>query len=105
MAKNKERSSFVMYYDWEWLFTEENAWEMIQAIFDFQVRGIEPDPKDKTTRPLKAMLPQMKRDIEAYRETCARNKENIEKRWANERAKKEQAEKEHEELVKLKKAQ
>ena len=93
----KEKNSFVMYYDWEDIFTTispEQCQRVMKAIFAFTKRG---EVADFSDNPMLGLLygqieGTIRRDTEKYEERCRKNKEAIEKRWASANAERTECE-------------
>ena len=93
----KEKNSFVMYYDWEDIFTTippEQCQRLMKAIFGFVKRG---EVADFSDNPMLGLLygqieGTIRRDTEKYEERCRKNKEAIEKRWASANAERTECE-------------
>jgi len=93
----KEKNSFVMYYDWENLFTRispEQCQQLMKAIFSFVKRGEVTDFPDDLLLSLtfEQIEGTIRRDTEKYEERCRKNKEAIEKRWASANAERTECE-------------
>ena len=80
-----EKHSFVVYYDWESLFdsldTNEEAGQLIKALFAFAKRGEEKEFTGALKMAFAYMSKQIAKDREKWDETCEKNAENIRKRW------------------------
>jgi hypothetical protein len=93
----KEKNSFVMYYDWEDIFTTippEQCQRLMKAIFGFVKRGEVADFSDNLMLGLiyNQIEGTIRRDTEKYEERCRKNKEAIEKRWASANAERTECE-------------
>ena len=93
----KEKNSFVMYYDWEDIFTTispEQCQRLMKAIFGFVKRGEVADFSDNLMLGLiyNQIEGTIRRDTEKYEERCRKNKEAIEKRWASANAERAECE-------------
>lgn len=93
----KEKNSFVMYYDWEDIFTTippEQCQRLMKVIFGFVKRGEVADFSDNLMLGLiyNQIEGTIRRDTEKYEERCRKNKEAIEKRWASANAERTECE-------------
>ena len=84
------KQSFLMYMDYQEhleLLTEEEIGKLVLALFRYTKDGSLPDwPKEDRSFAALFMAfsfirKQMDRDRDRYEETCAKNKENVQKRW------------------------
>ncbi len=86
MAKDKK--SFIAYCDWGETFdmlSDEEAGQLIKHIFAY-VNDKNPKLENRILEiAFKPIKLQLKRDLQKYETICAKNKENINKRWGKEK--------------------
>lgn len=83
---DKPKQSFIIYHDWEIFFKklpDSLCKELILAIFEHETSGgeITPTVSDEIRIVFDFMLSQLDKSRAKYVEQCAKNKENIAKRW------------------------
>ena len=83
---DKPKQSFIIYHDWEIFFkklSDSLCKELILAIFEHETSGgeITPTVSDEIRIVFDFMLSQLDKSRAKYVEQCAKNKENIAKRW------------------------
>jgi len=96
MSKNKttlviDNKSFLIYkdfYETAKHLTNEQMGELFHAIFVWQISGEEEAVSPELNLTLKTLISQFKRDGQAYKDRCNKNRENIKKRWESESKKK-----------------
>ena len=77
-----DKKSFVMYMSWEPLFTmasKEQAGELIQAIYNYQASGEEPDEKSAIYILFQMIKKTMDEDADKYAKVCESRKESAKK--------------------------
>ena len=92
MSYHEDNASFVMYKEWEELFesldsNDERA-ALIMAIFAFVSRNENPDFHGALKMAFLMMSKQLDRDGTKWEKRCAKNAENVRKRWEKANAKK-----------------
>jgi len=96
MSKNKttlviDNKSFLIYkdfYETAKHLTNEQMGELFHAIFVWQISGEEEAVSPELNLTLKTLISQFKRDGQAYKDRCNKNRENIKKRWESNSKKK-----------------
>ena len=83
---DKPKQSFIIYHDWQVFFEklpDSLCKELILAIFEHEMSGGEVTPvvSDEIRIVFDFMLSQLDKSRAKYAEQCAKNKENIAKRW------------------------
>lgn len=83
-----EHNSFILYKDSRIFINhldQSQRGELLLAIFDYVCDGDVPDFKGDTMLEIcfEMIKSYLDRDERKYQEKCKKNKENIEKRWAN----------------------
>ncbi len=82
-----KRTSFVLYHSQREMMKYLNEAELaslLLAIYDFSIKGEYTEPVGNARIAFEAIRAQMEIDSAKYKETCERNRQNIEKRWEKE---------------------
>lgn len=79
------KKSLIFYYSWLELFedlTDDEIGKVVRAAVEYDRDGKQPEFNDRT---LKTVFRKLQQDIEdnriKYEEKCAKNRENVNKRW------------------------
>ena len=81
------KNSFLLYYDWQELFstlTNEEKGILLSAMFDYQCNGIIFESENKLLQGIfNYIVSRFNSDREKYEATCKKNSENAKKRYEN----------------------
>ena len=80
----KDKKSFVLYYDYWELIKElpmDERGELFTAIYEYEQYKTIPDFKGELKMLFLTIRRDLDRNAEKYKETCEKNRNNINKRW------------------------